>query len=81
MSEVLKKGRMTKKGHKIHNWKDRWFILTPTTLAYYESEENPVLKVNITSHSYSYVWSLIQGVKEREIVAWTPETRGPVTPT
>lgn len=36
---------MTKKGHKIASWKERWFVLTTSTLTYYESLTNRTLKV------------------------------------
>lgn len=42
---VLKKGYLTKKGHKRRNWKRRWFILQRTTMTYYESRENLTMKV------------------------------------
>lgn len=44
--EVLMQGKMTKKGHKVQTWKDRWFVLTSTNLSYYESLENRILKVS-----------------------------------
>ena len=43
--EIMKKGKMTKKGHKVQTWKERWFILTTEQLLYYESLENRILKV------------------------------------
>lgn len=33
------KGYMVKKGHKRKNWSERWFVLRPTALSYYESED------------------------------------------
>ena len=36
---------MTKKGHRRHTWKMRWFVLTATDLIYYESKEILVKKV------------------------------------
>ena len=33
------KGYMTKKGHKRKNWTERWFVLQPTSLSYYISED------------------------------------------
>ena len=44
--EILKEGKMKKKGHKVANWKDRWFVLSSTQLCYYESQENRSLKVH-----------------------------------
>lgn len=43
--EILKEAKMKKKGHKVANWKERWFVLSTTQLCYYESEENRNLKV------------------------------------
>jgi hypothetical protein len=41
----LKQGKLMKKGHVVHSWKSRWFILTTTDLRYYETQESPVPKV------------------------------------
>jgi hypothetical protein len=46
-SEVLLCGKMTKKGHKVHSWRERWFSLQPSQLSYFESQENMVLKGTI----------------------------------
>lgn len=35
---VLKRGYMWKKGHVRRNWTERWFVLKPSTMAYYVSE-------------------------------------------
>ena len=43
---VLKKGYLTKKGHKRRNWKRRWFVLQRTVMRYYESRESHELKVS-----------------------------------
>ena len=45
VSEFLKEGRLEKKGHRVHNWKSRWFVLTATALTYYESHDSMILKV------------------------------------
>jgi len=45
VSELFKEGKLEKKGHVVHNWKWRWFVLTGTTLTYYESQEKAVAKV------------------------------------
>ena len=37
MDTALKEGYLLKRGHNVKNWKDRWFILTPTTLSYYKN--------------------------------------------
>ncbi|XP_028810270.1 differentially expressed in FDCP 6 homolog isoform X2 [Denticeps clupeoides] len=36
---VLKKGYMVKKGHVRRNWQERWFVLKPSSMAYYVSED------------------------------------------
>ncbi|KAJ8386685.1 hypothetical protein AAFF_G00168010 [Aldrovandia affinis] len=36
---VLKKGYMWKKGHVRRNWTERWFVLKPSTISYYVSED------------------------------------------
>ena len=43
----LKQGKLMKKGHVVHNWKWRWFILTTAELRYYESQESPIPKVHM----------------------------------
>ncbi|XP_047652949.1 pleckstrin-2 [Phacochoerus africanus] len=35
---VLKEGFLVKRGHIVHNWKVRWFILRQNTLLYYKLE-------------------------------------------
>ena len=42
---VLRKGYIYKKGHKVHNWRRRFFILTRKSLMYHESREKMNLKV------------------------------------
>ncbi|KAI3366705.1 hypothetical protein L3Q82_009379 [Scortum barcoo] len=36
---VLKRGYMWKKGHVRRNWTERWFVLKPSCMAYYVSED------------------------------------------
>ncbi|XP_068442457.1 differentially expressed in FDCP 6 homolog [Clinocottus analis] len=36
---VLKRGYMWKKGHVRRNWTERWFVLKPSSIAYYASED------------------------------------------
>ncbi|XP_041833595.1 differentially expressed in FDCP 6 homolog [Melanotaenia boesemani] len=36
---VLKRGYMWKKGHMRRNWTERWFVLKPSTMTYYVSED------------------------------------------
>ncbi len=47
VSEFLKEGKLEKKGHVVHNWKTRWFVLTALSFNYFESRENLTLKVSI----------------------------------
>ncbi|KAM6912497.1 pleckstrin-2 [Xenentodon cancila] len=35
---VLREGFLVKRGHIVHNWKARWFVLTPDKLLYYKYE-------------------------------------------
>ncbi|XP_029901134.1 pleckstrin-2 isoform X2 [Myripristis murdjan] len=35
---VLREGFLVKRGHLVHNWKARWFILMPDKLLYYKFE-------------------------------------------
>ncbi|XP_056117156.1 switch-associated protein 70b [Rhinichthys klamathensis goyatoka] len=37
--DVLKQGYMMKKGHKRKNWTERWFLLKPSAISYYASED------------------------------------------
>ncbi|KAG1963921.1 switch-associated protein 70b [Pimephales promelas] len=37
--DVLKQGYMMKKGHKRKNWTERWFLLKPSVISYYASED------------------------------------------
>ncbi|XP_076578848.1 differentially expressed in FDCP 6 homolog isoform X2 [Chaetodon auriga] len=36
---VLKRGYMWKKGHVRRNWTERWFVLKPSSMCYYVSED------------------------------------------
>ena len=45
VSEFLHEGKLEKKGHVVHNWKMRWFVLTASSLSYFESRENLIMKV------------------------------------
>lgn len=51
VSEFLKEGKLEKKGHVVHNWKFRWFVLTASSLSYFESHESMILKVRNHPHS------------------------------
>ncbi len=57
VSELLKEGKLEKKGHVVHNWKSRWFVLTASLLSYFESHENLILKVKIFSVE---CWTFVQ---------------------
>jgi hypothetical protein len=46
--ELLKKGTLKKKGHIVRNWKDRFFVLTASSLSYYEGQDMSVMKGQIT---------------------------------
>eukprot|EP00029_Vermamoeba_vermiformis_P008412 TRINITY_DN3934_c0_g1_i1.p1 TRINITY_DN3934_c0_g1~~TRINITY_DN3934_c0_g1_i1.p1 ORF type:complete len:1080 (-),score=157.73 TRINITY_DN3934_c0_g1_i1:82-3132(-) len=46
-SHVLKEGLLTKKGEVRHNWKVRWFILTPASLYYFKSKQETVTPLGI----------------------------------
>ncbi|KAM3871195.1 pleckstrin-2 [Diretmus argenteus] len=35
---ILKEGFLVKRGHLVHNWKARWFVLMPDKLLYYKYE-------------------------------------------
>nr|XP_015824945.2 pleckstrin-2 [Nothobranchius furzeri] len=35
---ILREGFLVKRGHIVHNWKARWFVLTPDKLLYYKYE-------------------------------------------
>ncbi|XP_004082167.2 pleckstrin-2 [Oryzias latipes] len=37
-SSALKEGFLIKRGHVVHNWKARWFVLTPDKLLYFKYE-------------------------------------------
>jgi len=54
---VLKKGFLTKKGHKRRNYKKRWFVLQRTIIRYYENRENMVLKVQFLKVHFLYLLS------------------------
>ena len=42
--DIAMQGSLNKKGHKRHNWKERWFILTPGILKYYTGRDKKCLK-------------------------------------
>lgn len=44
-TEMIKDGKLSKKGHIVPNWKGRWFALTARSLTYREGKDTPILKV------------------------------------
>lgn len=38
--EILKTGSLTKRGHKIKSFKERWFVLNPHLISYYEGKSS-----------------------------------------
>ncbi|KAJ8396730.1 hypothetical protein AAFF_G00015680 [Aldrovandia affinis] len=56
--DVLKQGYMLKKGHKRKNWTERWFLLRPTAISYYVSEDMTEKKGDIALDGNCCVESL-----------------------
>ena len=54
--ELLKKGTLKKKGHIVRNWKDRFFVLTASSLSYYEGQDMSVMKVCAYEHTYIHTY-------------------------
>uniref|UniRef100_A0A8C7K0N8 Differentially expressed in FDCP 6-like n=1 Tax=Oncorhynchus kisutch TaxID=8019 RepID=A0A8C7K0N8_ONCKI len=52
---VLKRGYMWKKGHVRRNWMERWFVLRPSFMAYYASEDLKDKKGEIPLDQYCVV--------------------------
>uniref|UniRef100_A0A8C3Q7T4 DEF6 guanine nucleotide exchange factor n=1 Tax=Geospiza parvula TaxID=87175 RepID=A0A8C3Q7T4_GEOPR len=48
IEDVLKQGYLWKKGQLRRNWSERWFMLKPSALSYYMSEERKEKKGSIT---------------------------------
>ena len=40
VKEIMKTGLLTKKGHKVKSMKERFFVLTPQLLNYYEGKNS-----------------------------------------
>ncbi|BFZ18304.1 hypothetical protein BsWGS_21343 [Bradybaena similaris] len=47
VSDIVRKGNMAKFGNKVTAWKERWFVLTASTLRYYASSDEKDLKGSI----------------------------------
>ncbi|XP_011403730.1 PREDICTED: leucine-rich repeat extensin-like protein 5 [Amphimedon queenslandica] len=83
--EILKQGKMVKKGHKVQTWKERWFVLTSTNLIYYESLENRIQKGFITinlntkvdtlpaAKGRNYLFQVIDGITQRPYHICAPD--------
>ncbi|XP_051778010.1 LOW QUALITY PROTEIN: switch-associated protein 70b [Erpetoichthys calabaricus] len=56
--DVLKKGYIFKKGHKRKNWTERWFVLKPSHISYYVSEDLTEKKGDILLNGNCCVESL-----------------------
>nr|XP_033784342.1 switch-associated protein 70 [Geotrypetes seraphini] len=56
---VLKQGYMWKKGHKRKNWTERWFVLKPSLISYYVSEDLKDKKGDIILDENCCVESLV----------------------
>uniref|UniRef100_UPI00358ED8DD pleckstrin-like n=1 Tax=Myxine glutinosa TaxID=7769 RepID=UPI00358ED8DD len=47
MEETIREGYLVKRGHLVHNWKARWFVLQTKTLAYYKEGPESVRKGSV----------------------------------
>ncbi|KAG7483116.1 hypothetical protein JOB18_039673 [Solea senegalensis] len=56
--DMLKQGYMMKKGQRRKNWNERWFVLRPNSLSYYDSEDLVEKKGNIILDQNCFVESL-----------------------
>ncbi|XP_051974711.1 differentially expressed in FDCP 6 homolog isoform X2 [Xyrauchen texanus] len=55
---IIKKGYLLKKGHVRRNWQERWFVLKPSNLSYYVSEDLKEKKGEILLEENSVVENL-----------------------
>ena len=55
-TEVLKKGRLTKKGHRVPSWKERFFILKPRSIDYFMEAEDDGRKERKVSAKWLRLW-------------------------
>jgi len=56
---------MTKRGHHVKNWKERWMVLTPTDLKYYVTSDERNLKGTI-------VFDKSQRIEVKHITIYCP---------
>uniref|UniRef100_S4R9F4 PH domain-containing protein n=1 Tax=Petromyzon marinus TaxID=7757 RepID=S4R9F4_PETMA len=57
--DVMKKGSLSKKGHRRKNWTERWFVLRPGTMSYYMSEHQKEKKGDIVLERPCSVSSIV----------------------
>ncbi|CAM9544910.1 unnamed protein product [Lampetra planeri] len=57
--DVMKKGSLSKKGHRRKNWMERWFVLRPGTMSYYLSEHQKEKKGDIVLERPCSVSSIV----------------------
>jgi hypothetical protein len=72
-SSILRNGYLLKQGHIVQSWKKRWFVLTPTTLAYFTNDKLSELKGTIKLNQNSYVCLETSNSNERlfPLTLWT----------
>ena len=59
-TEVVKKGRLTKKGHRVPSWKERFFVLKPSSIDYFMEGEDDGRKEQKVRENCSWcAWELI----------------------
>ena len=44
MQTFIDQGQLTKKGHVVSSWKERWFVLSLTSIKYYTNATEKELK-------------------------------------
>jgi len=53
--KIIKSGNLSKKGHKRHNWKTRWFVLYNDGLAYFKSKKETALQGEVNLRGCSII--------------------------
>jgi len=71
---IIKEGWLKKEGGKRKNWKDRWFILTSSTLSYYEKRRGENEKLNLGAAKGVIDLSTIKEVHNRKEYKGTADT-------